>query len=273
MVLYLDVEGAFPNAVTDKLLHNLWKRKIPKVYVKFIEALLTNGHTRMKFDDFISDFIHISNGIGQGDPLSMLLHIVYNADLLELTEGPREESLGYVDDAMIMAEGKDLEETMEILTYFMTREEGGFAWSEAHNSNFAIDKLVVTHFTRRRRAAPRRPVHVATREAPALILRGKPVKVPLAYKYLGIYVDSQLNWKIQRQKAITKATKWTMLYKRLTKPSSGLSASYMKHLYLTVAIPKMTYGLDIWYSPLSIELGRKRNSSLVKALKEFSKLQ
>ena len=59
----------------------------------------------------------------------------------------------------------------------MTREGGGFAWSEAHNSNFAIDKLAVTQFTRRRRAAPGRPGHVAAREAPALILRGEPVKV------------------------------------------------------------------------------------------------
>ena len=91
----------------------------------------------MKFDDFISDFIHISNKIGQGDPLSILLYIVYNADLLELTEGPGEEWLGYVDNAMIMAEGKDLGETTEILTNFMTREEGGFSWSKAHNSNFA----------------------------------------------------------------------------------------------------------------------------------------
>jgi hypothetical protein len=31
-VLFLDVEGAFPNAVTDRLLHNLRRRKIPTTY-------------------------------------------------------------------------------------------------------------------------------------------------------------------------------------------------------------------------------------------------
>ena len=90
---------------------------------------------------------------------------------------------------------------------FLMREEGGFAWSEAHNSNFALDKLAVTHFTRRRRAAPGRPGHPVIREAPALILRGELVKVLQVYKYLGIYVDSQLNWKTQAQKAIAKAMK------------------------------------------------------------------
>ena len=144
-VLYLDIEGAFPNTVTDRLLHNLQKRGIPVVYIQFIKVLLTSRCMRMKFDDFLSDFILISNGIRQGDPLSMLLYIVYNADLLEITENPGEDSLGYMDDALVMAEGNNLEEMVEILTKFMTREDRGFAWSEAHNSKFALDKLAVSH--------------------------------------------------------------------------------------------------------------------------------
>ena len=39
--------------------------------------------TRLKFDNFISEYIEITNGIGQGDPISMLIYILYNADLLE----------------------------------------------------------------------------------------------------------------------------------------------------------------------------------------------
>lgn len=35
-VLFLDVEGAFPNAVTDRLIHNLKKRRIPTAYIHFI---------------------------------------------------------------------------------------------------------------------------------------------------------------------------------------------------------------------------------------------
>ena len=50
-ILFLDVEAAFPNAVTDRLLHNLRRRRTPAVYVRFIEQLLTGRRTRMKFDD------------------------------------------------------------------------------------------------------------------------------------------------------------------------------------------------------------------------------
>jgi exonuclease III len=40
-LLFLDVEGAFPNAVTARLLHNLRKRQIPAAYITFIKQLLT----------------------------------------------------------------------------------------------------------------------------------------------------------------------------------------------------------------------------------------
>ena len=39
-VLFLDVEGAFPNAVTACLLHNLHARQIPEEYVLFIDRML-----------------------------------------------------------------------------------------------------------------------------------------------------------------------------------------------------------------------------------------
>ena len=42
LVLFLDVKGAFPNAVTDRLIHNLKKRRIPSIYITFIKQLLTD---------------------------------------------------------------------------------------------------------------------------------------------------------------------------------------------------------------------------------------
>ena len=36
-VLFLDVEGAFPNVVTHCLLHNMQKRRVPAAYVAFVD--------------------------------------------------------------------------------------------------------------------------------------------------------------------------------------------------------------------------------------------
>ena len=111
LVLFLDMEGAFPNTVTDRLIHNLKRQRIPTAYIKFIERLLKGCKTKMKFDDFVSEFIEIMNGIGQGDPISMLLYVIYNADLLEALRRLNENAIGYVDDALVIATAKTFKGT------------------------------------------------------------------------------------------------------------------------------------------------------------------
>ncbi|KIJ63741.1 hypothetical protein HYDPIDRAFT_63317, partial [Hydnomerulius pinastri MD-312] len=61
----------------------------------------------LKFDGFLSDWIDITNGIGQGDPLSMILYIIYNSDLVEVAnaQGKRELALAFVDDTAYVAIG------------------------------------------------------------------------------------------------------------------------------------------------------------------------
>ena len=100
-VLFLDIEGAFPNAVNGKLIANLTRRKVPTMIVKFVDNMLKGRSTHLKFDDHILDYIKIDNGIGQGDPLSMVLYQYYNADLLDVPTSPSEFAAAYVDDAIL----------------------------------------------------------------------------------------------------------------------------------------------------------------------------
>ena len=57
---------------------------MPEVYIVYMKNLLTDRKTRLKFDDHTSSWFKIDNGIGQGDPLSMILYLYYNADLLDV---------------------------------------------------------------------------------------------------------------------------------------------------------------------------------------------
>ena len=74
-VLFLDIEGAFPNAVTERLLHNMRMRQIPEPYMKFTERMLINRRTKLHFDGFSSNWVNVDKGIVQGDSLSMLLYL------------------------------------------------------------------------------------------------------------------------------------------------------------------------------------------------------
>ena len=68
-VLFLDIEGTFPNAVPERLVHNLRKWKVPEKYAKFVSNMLQDRVTTLSFDGYTSSPIQIDNGIGQGDPL------------------------------------------------------------------------------------------------------------------------------------------------------------------------------------------------------------
>jgi hypothetical protein len=46
---------------------------------------------------------------------------------------------------MVMATGKDFEETIQAIYYHMEWEGSGFKWSADHNSRFKISKLVIMH--------------------------------------------------------------------------------------------------------------------------------
>lgn len=57
-ILFLDVKAAFQNTVTDRLIHNLQKRRVPSVYAHFIKQLLKNRRTQVRFDGFLSELIY-----------------------------------------------------------------------------------------------------------------------------------------------------------------------------------------------------------------------
>jgi hypothetical protein len=102
---------------------------------------------KLKFNNFTSEWFQLDNRIGQGDPLSMILYLFYNADMLEIAKGINKKGLGYVDNKALIAIAKTFEEMHQILANMMKRQGGGFQWSKSHNSEFETEKLNLVDFT------------------------------------------------------------------------------------------------------------------------------
>src|SRR6266481_1947327 len=84
---------------------------------------------------------------GQGNPLSMLLYLFYNADLLDVTQGLDEKSLGYVYDIVLLVTACNFTQVHRILKNIMLQSGGAFRWSTAHNSRFETTKSVLIDFS------------------------------------------------------------------------------------------------------------------------------
>jgi ribonuclease HI len=274
-ILSLDIDNAFPNAVTDKLQHNLRKRRIPAAYVDFVGNLLHDRETVLRFGDYTSPRFAVNNGIGQGCPLSMTSWIFYNADFFDLTVTGNKDSvsLGFVDDKTVIAIGPNLNETTNSLKTFMESTPGGFSWAAEHNATFSLPKLGILHCSRRKIKDPNNPRKQIQEPRPTLKLHDTTVKQVQSLKVVGVWIDEELRWHRQRLYAISKATSLVMAYRRLARLAKGLPMFALRRLYLTVVIPKMTYGLSVWYTPPYIVEGQKRRSGSVAALTQFERIQ
>jgi len=129
LVLFLDIEGAFPNAVPKRLVHNLRKRGIPSKYANFVNSMLQNRITTLRFNRYSSTPIQINNRIRQGDPLSMVLYQYYNTDLLDIPKSKDEDAMAYVDDTLLLAIADNFEVAHCKLADMMEREGGVMDWS------------------------------------------------------------------------------------------------------------------------------------------------
>ena len=262
-ILFLDVEGAFPNAMPARLAHNLRKRRIPLRYVNFVASMLENRTTLLKFDDHVSEALTLDNGIGQGDPLSMVLYQYYNADILEVPQGKNEAAIAYVDDVLILASAKDFTETHEILADMMTREGGIYQWTKTHNSPIEHSKLALIDFAHRNNKKDR----------PNLELPDSSIKPTTSAKYLGVMLDQHLDWKAQQAHAVEKGSKWAAQIKRVTNSSWGITPRYARRLYIGVALPRILYGAEVWCGPVKGTCNAQEGKGMARVVRQLTTIQ
>jgi hypothetical protein len=118
---------------------------------------------------------------------------------------------------------------------------GGFKWSHNHISKFETNKFALIDFT-----------CTITKEDKCIPmdLRGTIIKPTPSHKFLGIIIDEHLSWRQHIMYAIGKGTAYTLQLRQLTITSKGLPLSLMRQLFTSIALPKLLYVVDIWFTPI-----------------------
>ncbi|VDC04308.1 unnamed protein product [Peniophora sp. CBMAI 1063] len=237
-VLFLDIEGAFPNAVPEVLIHDLRMCRVPAYIVNFVQLLLEGRSTQLKFDGYESAAFPVLNGIPQGDPMSLILYLFYGADLLRVPRGSKEKVAGFVDDSALVAIGDTFDETHATLQDMFERRGGAREWATKHFSRFETSKFKLMDFSRS-------PI-----QRPELRLGNVTIRPTHTHRFLGVIWDDQLKWKDQADGAVAKGRKYVLAIRRLARIKHGLRPKFVRRLYISVAIPKMLYAVDVWCLPI-----------------------
>ena len=236
-LLLLDVTGAFDKVSHPRLIADLRRKRLDDKIIKWIASFLTNRSTELVIPGYRTDKRAIDIGIPQGSPLSPILFLFYNAEILEICQQESQNRIsatGFIDDIALLAVGDSTEETCKKLED--VHEKACMTWAKKHGAQFAPKKYHLLHLTRRKCYDLQHK----------LALSGQEISPEQSVKYLGVLLDSKLRWSKHIEYTRTKATKSVGAMARLAGSTWGGSYSSLRKIYQAIVIPQITYACSTW---------------------------
>lgn len=238
-ILSLDVASAFPTVLHTRLLHDLKMRRIPQWIINWIGSFLKDRTTTLAINMRSTGAFSMNTGIPQGSPLSPILYLFYNAELLETCNraGKKAVSMGFVDDINILAYGTSTEancRTLERMHDICAK------WARSYGAKFSFKKYELIHLAKN----PKKFNMKATVNIDTFQFKAK-----TDIRILGLQIDTKLKWGPHINKIKEKMITQKLAMSRLTASTWGASLAKARVIYSAVIRPAITYGSAIWRTP------------------------
>ncbi|KAI7950909.1 hypothetical protein MJO29_009583 [Puccinia striiformis f. sp. tritici] len=233
--LFLDVKSAYPSVHPRRLIHSLRQKGCPTYLWKIIAAFLRERSTRLCLADYLSESFNISLGLPQGSPLSVILYILYNSDLLikDFNFDQDQVSLGFIDDVVHLTAHKAQDQAVDALTDLGRHS---LAWGARHGAIFDSAKAQFVIFTHKKNA-----------KSPFLF-DGQLLQPLKVVKWLGLWFDEKLTFQRQRVQAKKKADITMSQFQRIGNSRWGIREQERGLLISAVLTPRILYGIQLWYT-------------------------
>jgi hypothetical protein len=145
---------------------------------------LRNRKTIIQLREHTTELLNIDTGIPQGSPISPILYLFYNTDILEDATRRVSDIItgGWVDDIYFLVYSQSTEQNCRKLLYMYQKAE---RWSRIYGSRFDLGKYQLVHLTRE--------LGEYNTKQP-LILSSTVIQPSFLVYYLGIVLDQPLRW-------------------------------------------------------------------------------
>jgi ribonuclease HI len=242
---FLDVEGAFDNVSFGAISQSLHNSPVDKSTAGWIVNMVSNRHITVSHKTHTKR-IRIKRGCPQGGILSPFLWNLIVDDLLAYTADKLPGYLqAFADDLVGLAEGQDLEYICERTQRTINTIEN---WCKSKGLNISNLKTKVIMFTWRKKwTLPK-----------AIMVEGKQVELSSSTKFLGVTLDSKLNFNDHISNIVKKATMILMQCKRAVGPIWGMTPKTCSWMYTSVVRPILSYASVVWVNALNTQVNTKQ---------------
>ncbi len=146
-LLSLNKKNVFNNVAHNKLLHDMKKKRVFRLLLKFVKNFLKNRCIMITINDYMIMKRSVNIDISQDSSLSSILYLFYNINLLKACDDIRLRTsfTDFVNDVNILIYEKFMKHNCKVLSEIYDRCE---QWSKMHDIKFSKTKHELIHFIR-----------------------------------------------------------------------------------------------------------------------------
>ncbi|CAG9097769.1 unnamed protein product [Plutella xylostella] len=240
--IFLDLSKAFDTVSVPILLSKLENIGVRGLALDIFRSYLSNRSQRVKIEQHISEDECLSFGVPQGSVLGPTLFLIYINGLCNLPLS-FSKIVTYADDTAVIVHGDDWPETQSRAEAAL--DEIG-KWLRNNLLTLNPSKSTYITFAHRVSSQPSSDefsMAVHSCDRPAGIC-GCPhlVRVPFT-KYLGVILDSSLNWHQHISTLVSRVRKLIYIFRRLRDVANP---EILKTVYLSLAQSILSYCIPAW---------------------------
>lgn len=232
--LFLDVKSAYPSVHHKRLIDTLRKKECPEYLVRLIQQFLTDRTTSLRLENFNSQDFMMENGLPQGSPISVMLYLIYNSNLLidkPISLTSQRISIGFLDDITHLVANADVEQNIVDLEAEGRRS---LRWGVTHGAIFDKRKAQLMHFTHRKHSNP------------SLTLGDQTIVASTELRWLGLWLDPKLSFNTHISKMHHRGKATIAQIHRLSRCFWGLSPRETRLLITAILKPRILFGSIVW---------------------------
>jgi hypothetical protein len=187
-----DVKGAYNGVCKERLLQRMKARGIPEGLLRCIDAFCSERTATIVINGQSSESRPLPQaGLPQGSPLSPILFLFFNADLVQTQIDRNGGAIAFVDDYTAWVSGPTAQSNRRGIPTIIDK---ALDWERRSGATFEAEKTAIIHFTR----------YTGRVDAEPITIKGERVFPKDQVKILGVIMDSRLHYKQHIARAATK---------------------------------------------------------------------